>query len=92
MSTCARHGPRQLSSLHLQRVRVFTSALPLRFNSGLLFGIFAMLGSVVLLVKTLQQTLAQMTTNNPRMGGQQTLQVVVGGHGVGSFRRGFTSR
>lgn len=55
----------------------FISAPPLRFNSGLLFGIFAMLGSVVLLVKTLQQTLAQMTTNNPRMGAQQTLQVVV---------------
>lgn len=55
----------------------FISARPVRFNSGLLFGVFAMLGSVVLLVKTLQQTLAQMTTNNPRMAGQQTLQVVV---------------
>lgn len=54
-----------------------------RFNSGLVFGIVAMLGSVVLLVKTLQQTLAQMTTDNPRMGGQQTLQVVVRTHRTG---------
>ncbi|MEQ2175300.1 hypothetical protein GOODEAATRI_016681, partial [Goodea atripinnis] len=39
------------------------------FNSGLVFGIAAMVGSVVLLVKTLQQTYAQMTTDNPRIGG-----------------------
>ncbi len=51
--------------------------IPPRFSSGLVFGIVAMLGSVVLLTKTLQQTLAQMTTDNPRMGGQQALQVVV---------------
>lgn len=42
-----------------------------------MFGIIAMLGSVVLLIQTLQQTLAQMTSNNPRMGAQQALQVVV---------------
>lgn len=48
-----------------------------RFNSGLVFGVVAMLGSVVLLIKTLQQTLAQMTTNNPRIAAQQALQVVV---------------
>lgn len=42
-----------------------------------MFGIVAMLGSVVLLIQTLRQTLAQMTTNNPRMGAQQALQVVV---------------
>ncbi|MED6233809.1 hypothetical protein ATANTOWER_016983, partial [Ataeniobius toweri] len=54
-------------------------ALYLWFNSGLVFGIAAMVGSVVLLVKTLQQTYAQMTTDNPRIGGQQTLQVVVPG-------------
>lgn len=48
-----------------------------RFNGGLVFGIVAMLGSVVLLIQTLQQTLAQMTTNNPRIGAQQALQVVV---------------
>uniref|UniRef100_A0A671XL38 Membrane-bound transcription factor site-2 protease n=1 Tax=Sparus aurata TaxID=8175 RepID=A0A671XL38_SPAAU len=59
--------------------RINPRALYLWFNSGLVFGIVAMLGSVVLLVKTLQQTLAQMTTDNPRMGGQQTLQVVVPG-------------
>lgn len=51
-----------------------------RFNGGLVFGIVAMLGSVVLLIQTLQQTLAQMTTNNPRMGAQQALQVVVCTH------------
>lgn len=45
-----------------------------------MFGIVAMLGSVVLLIQTLQQTLAQMTTNNPRMGAQQALQVVVCTH------------
>lgn len=49
-----------------------------RFNSGLVFGIAAMLGSVVLLIRTLQQTIAQMTTDNPRIGDQQALQVVVG--------------
>jgi len=36
-----------------------------------------MFGSVVLLIKTLQQTYAQMTTDNPRIGGEQALQVVV---------------
>ncbi|KAG8009611.1 Membrane-bound transcription factor site-2 protease [Nibea albiflora] len=46
---------------------------------GLVFGVVAMLGSVVLLTKTLQQTLAQMTSDNPRMGSQQALQVVVPG-------------
>lgn len=51
-----------------------------RFNSGLVFGLVAMLGSVVLLIRTLQQTLAQMTTDNPRIGSQQTLQVVVRTH------------
>lgn len=51
-----------------------------RFNSGLVFGIAAMMGSVILLIKTLQQTYAQMTTDNPRIGGQQALQVVVRGY------------
>ncbi|XP_061522954.1 membrane-bound transcription factor site-2 protease isoform X1 [Phycodurus eques] len=50
-----------------------------RFSSGLVFGVVAMLASVVLLVKTLQQTLAQMTTDNPHIGAQQALQVVVPG-------------
>ncbi|MEQ2238077.1 hypothetical protein ILYODFUR_029718 [Ilyodon furcidens] len=59
--------------------RINPRALYLWFNSGLVFGIAAMVGSVVLLVKTLQQTYAQMTTDNPRIGGQQTLQVVVPG-------------
>uniref|UniRef100_A0A1A8EJV4 Membrane-bound transcription factor site-2 protease n=1 Tax=Nothobranchius korthausae TaxID=1143690 RepID=A0A1A8EJV4_9TELE len=59
--------------------RINPRALYLWFNSGLVFGIAAMVGSVVLLIKTLQQTYAQMTTNNPRIGGQQVLQVVVPG-------------
>eukprot|EP00064_Thunnus_orientalis_P020988 superscaffoldBa00006100_g21142 len=62
--------------------RINPRALYLWFSSGLVFGIVAMLGSVVLLIKTLQQTLAQMTTDNPRMGGQQTLQVVCTGEQV----------
>lgn len=61
---------------NIQLLSYFTSIFP-RFSSGLVFGIVAMVGSVVLLIKTLQQTLAQMTTDNPRIGGQQTLQVVV---------------
>ncbi|KAM4533817.1 membrane-bound transcription factor site-2 protease isoform 1-T1 [Odontesthes bonariensis] len=59
--------------------RINPRALYLWFNSGLVFGIAAMFGSVVLLIKTLQQTYAQMTTDNPRIGGQQALQVVVPG-------------
>ncbi|XP_034021880.1 membrane-bound transcription factor site-2 protease-like isoform X2 [Thalassophryne amazonica] len=59
--------------------RIKPGALYLWFNSGLVFGVVAMLASVVLLMKTLQQTLAQMTTDNPRIGGQQALQVVVPG-------------
>ncbi|XP_061777529.1 membrane-bound transcription factor site-2 protease isoform X2 [Nerophis ophidion] len=59
--------------------RIQPRALYIWFNSGLVFGLVAMLASVVLLVKTLQQTLAQMTTSNPHIGAQQTLQVVVPG-------------
>uniref|UniRef100_A0A668TGX0 Membrane-bound transcription factor site-2 protease n=1 Tax=Oreochromis aureus TaxID=47969 RepID=A0A668TGX0_OREAU len=59
--------------------RINPRALFIWFNSGLVFGIAAMLGSVVLLIRTLQQTIAQMTTDNPRIGEQQALQVVVPG-------------
>ncbi|XP_024136193.1 membrane-bound transcription factor site-2 protease [Oryzias melastigma] len=59
--------------------RIQPRVLHLWFSSGLVFGVGAMLGSVVLLVRTLQQTYAQMTTDNPRMGTQQALQVVVPG-------------
>ena len=48
-----------------------------RFSSGLVFGMVSMVGSVVLLGRTLQQTLAQMTSDNPQGANQQTLQVVV---------------
>ncbi|XP_049605011.1 membrane-bound transcription factor site-2 protease [Syngnathus scovelli] len=59
--------------------RIHPRALYVWFNSGLVFGVAAMLASAVLLVKTLQGTLAQMTSDNPRMGAQQALQVVVPG-------------
>uniref|UniRef100_A0A3Q0SY90 Membrane-bound transcription factor site-2 protease n=1 Tax=Amphilophus citrinellus TaxID=61819 RepID=A0A3Q0SY90_AMPCI len=59
--------------------RINPRALYMWFSSGLVFGIAAMLGSVVLLIRTLQQTVTQMTTDNPRIGGQQALQVVVPG-------------
>eukprot|EP00066_Takifugu_rubripes_P017116 XP_011606382.1 PREDICTED: membrane-bound transcription factor site-2 protease isoform X1 [Takifugu rubripes] len=68
-----------LNRLFAYCARINPRALYLWFNGGLVFGIVAMLGSVVLLIQTLQQTLAQMTTNNPRMGAQQALQVVVPG-------------
>ncbi|XP_071387432.1 membrane-bound transcription factor site-2 protease isoform X1 [Centroberyx affinis] len=63
--------------------RINPHALYLWFSSGLVFGVVSMVGSVVLLVRTLQQTLAQMTTDNPRMAGQQALQVVVRTHWTG---------
>uniref|UniRef100_A0A668A4I8 Membrane-bound transcription factor site-2 protease n=1 Tax=Myripristis murdjan TaxID=586833 RepID=A0A668A4I8_9TELE len=47
--------------------RINPHALFLWFSSGLVFGVIAMLGSVLLLIRTLQQTLAQMTTDNPRI-------------------------
>uniref|UniRef100_A0A3P9LMQ1 Membrane-bound transcription factor site-2 protease n=1 Tax=Oryzias latipes TaxID=8090 RepID=A0A3P9LMQ1_ORYLA len=59
--------------------RIHPPALHLWFSSGLMFGVCAMLGSVVLLIRTLQQTYAQMTSDNPRIGAQQALQVVVPG-------------
>lgn len=43
----------------------------------MVFGIAAMFGSVVLLGKTLTQTLSQMLTENPASQSDQMLQVVV---------------
>lgn len=48
-----------------------------RFSAGMVFGVLAMFGSVVLLTRTLLQTLAQMLSDSPAGGGQQALQVVV---------------
>ncbi|XP_056440625.1 membrane-bound transcription factor site-2 protease isoform X1 [Gadus chalcogrammus] len=59
--------------------RINPHALYLWFSSGVVFGVVAMVGSVVLLARTLQQTLAQMTSDSPRMAGQQALQVVIPG-------------
>ncbi|KAK7881143.1 hypothetical protein WMY93_029552 [Mugilogobius chulae] len=58
---------------------VYLADTMLRVQQWSGFGVVSMVGSVILLAKTLQQTLAQMTTDNPRIGGQQTLQVVVPG-------------
>uniref|UniRef100_A0AAV2K5P3 Endopeptidase S2P n=1 Tax=Knipowitschia caucasica TaxID=637954 RepID=A0AAV2K5P3_KNICA len=69
--------------------RIRPRVLNVWFNSGLVFGVVSMVGSVVLLVKTLQQTLAQMTTDNPRIGGQQTLQVVVPGVNLPTNQLGY---
>lgn len=48
-----------------------------RFSIGMIFGIAAMFGSVVLLGKTLMQTLSQMLTEAPTGQNDQMLQVVV---------------
>ncbi|XP_039210370.1 membrane-bound transcription factor site-2 protease [Crotalus tigris] len=53
--------------------------LYLWFNIGMIFGIAAMFGSVVLLGKTLTQTVSQMLTENPSSQNDQMLQVVVPG-------------
>ncbi|KAH0624736.1 hypothetical protein JD844_032488 [Phrynosoma platyrhinos] len=49
------------------------------FNMGMVFGIAAMFGSVILLGKTLLQTLSQMLTESPTGQNDQMLQVVVPG-------------
>ncbi len=43
----------------------------------MVFGVLAMFGSVVLLSKTLLQTLSQMMTETPEGSHEQILQVVV---------------
>ncbi|XP_063063491.1 membrane-bound transcription factor site-2 protease [Engraulis encrasicolus] len=49
------------------------------FSVGMVFGVVAMFGSVVLLARTLQQTLRQMTSEAPEGSHEQVLQVVVPG-------------
>ncbi|XP_029459257.1 LOW QUALITY PROTEIN: membrane-bound transcription factor site-2 protease [Rhinatrema bivittatum] len=53
--------------------------LYLWFSLGMVFGIIAMFGSVILLGKTLLQTLAQMMTESPAAQSDRMLQVVVPG-------------
>lgn len=48
-----------------------------RFSAGMVFGVLAMFGSVVLLSKTLLQTLSQMMAETPEGSHEQVLQVVV---------------
>ncbi|XP_062841539.1 membrane-bound transcription factor site-2 protease [Trichomycterus rosablanca] len=49
------------------------------FSAGMVFGVVAMFGSVVLLGRTLLQTLAQMMSEMPEGSHEQVLQVVVPG-------------
>ncbi|KAG7487324.1 hypothetical protein MATL_G00022010 [Megalops atlanticus] len=49
------------------------------FSAGMVFGVLAMFGSVVLLTRTLLQTLAQMMSETPEGSNDQVLQVVVPG-------------
>ncbi|OXB63537.1 hypothetical protein ASZ78_006066 [Callipepla squamata] len=49
------------------------------FSMGMVFGIVAMFGSVILLGKTLMQTLTQMLTEAPTAQNDRMLQVVVPG-------------
>lgn len=44
---------------------------------GMVFGVVAMFGSVILLSQTLHQTLKQMTSEAPEGSHEQVLQVVV---------------
>ncbi|XP_030624752.1 membrane-bound transcription factor site-2 protease [Chanos chanos] len=53
--------------------------LYLWFSAGMVFGVAAMFGSVVLLSRTLLQTLAQMMSETPEGSHEQVLQVVVPG-------------
>ncbi|KAL4624894.1 membrane-bound transcription factor site-2 protease isoform X2 [Arapaima gigas] len=53
--------------------------LYLWFSVGMVFGVVAMFGSVILLTRTLMQTLAQMMSQTPEGTRQQALQVVVPG-------------
>ncbi|XP_043928221.1 membrane-bound transcription factor site-2 protease [Protopterus annectens] len=49
------------------------------FNLGMVFGVIAMFGSVLLLMRTLHQTLAQMIADVPAGQSDRLLQVVVPG-------------
>ncbi|TRZ00022.1 hypothetical protein DNTS_033971 [Danionella cerebrum] len=55
------------------------SPFHIKFNAGMVFGVLAMFGSVILLSKTLVQTLSQMMADKPGMSHEQVLQVVVPG-------------
>uniref|UniRef100_H2ZTK5 Membrane-bound transcription factor site-2 protease n=1 Tax=Latimeria chalumnae TaxID=7897 RepID=H2ZTK5_LATCH len=57
-----------------------------KFSVGMVFGVIAMFGSMILLAKTLMQTLAQMMEEAPSVQSDHVLQV------VSSSSRIFTSR
>ncbi|MGH0170944.1 UNVERIFIED_CONTAM: hypothetical protein FKN15_060029 [Acipenser sinensis] len=66
-----------LSPFHVRWQTGLLNRLFARFNLGLVFGVVAMFGSIILLTKTLMQTLAQMMTDSPEGSNEQMLQVVV---------------
>ena len=74
-----------LKQLHIWRIYPIFSWLCIaklfaslyRFSIGMVFGIVAMFGSVILLGKTLMQTLTQMLTEAPKAQNDRMLQVVV---------------
>ena len=53
----------------------------------MVFGVVAMFGSVVLLSRTLMQTLAQMMAETPEGSHEQVLQVVVSRDGLPTQKR-----
>ncbi|MGH0175925.1 UNVERIFIED_CONTAM: hypothetical protein FKN15_072137 [Acipenser sinensis] len=65
-----------LSPFHVRWQTGLLNRLFARFNLGMVFGVVAMFGSIILLTKTLMQTLAQMMTDSPEGSNEQMLQVV----------------
>ncbi|XP_060755693.1 membrane-bound transcription factor site-2 protease isoform X2 [Neoarius graeffei] len=67
------------NSLFARCARLNPHFLYIWFSAGMVFGVVAMFGSVLLLGRTLLQTLAQMMAETPDGSHEQVLQVVVPG-------------
>ncbi|KAI5610234.1 phosphate-regulating neutral endopeptidase isoform 2 precursor, partial [Silurus asotus] len=67
------------NSLFARCARLNPLFLYIWFSAGMVFGVVAMFGSVLLLTRTLLQTLAQMMAETPDGSHEQVLQVVVPG-------------
>ncbi|GAA6075100.1 membrane-bound transcription factor site-2 protease isoform X2 [Tachysurus ichikawai] len=65
------------NSLFARCARLNPHFLFIWFSAGMVFGVVAMFGSVLLLGRTLLQTLAQMMADTPDGSHEQVLQVVV---------------
>ncbi|KAI5091991.1 membrane-bound transcription factor site-2 protease, partial [Silurus meridionalis] len=65
------------NSLFARCARLNPLFLYIWFSAGMVFGVVAMFGSVLLLARTLLQTLAQMMAETPDGSHEQVLQVVV---------------